>query len=244
MSQAKRVALALTVIIASGAAVAASASAAQPEFIVSKENERITIRGSNITLQAKGTKKFVECKTYSSSEGNVEGKSGTKKLANIHLKFTGCEMEKQECTEATLGVGEIESEPLSGELGYLKNPAPGEAGYIGLDLAPSSGEKFLDNFTCGTCPGMGVSIRHSPISLLSEIASSSANKPITSSEYLFFYAKQTAGKQLWSSFAGGAQDILWIEINGGGVEEAGAETTLELRPSEEGSTLEVKGSQV
>jgi len=82
----------------------------------------------------------VECEKEASS-GEATGKN---KIANVHVAFTGCKTLGAPCTSAGAAEGEIKTNPLKGELGYI-NKSTKE---VGVKLEPATKHGHFAAFEC------------------------------------------------------------------------------------------------
>jgi len=89
---------------------------------------------------------FVECAT----ETNSGETSSTNKILNVLVKFTGCAaFGSLPCQSSGLKEGEIKTNLLKGQLGYISKPAK-EAGVV---LSPAKAKGQFAEFAC---PGIGL----------------------------------------------------------------------------------------
>jgi hypothetical protein len=70
-----------------------------------------------------------------------------KSLANVVMRFTGCEAVGVKCASAGHVQGEIETQPLEGKLGWISKP-----GLPGLLLQPAGGKGAFMEYGCGASP--------------------------------------------------------------------------------------------
>jgi hypothetical protein len=90
----------------------------------------------------------VECEAETSS-GEAHS---TKSIVNVHVTFTGCKIfGSAPCQGAGLAEGEIRTNPLKGELGYISK-AKHE---VGVRLTPVKAKGHFADFSC---PGVGLTI--------------------------------------------------------------------------------------
>jgi hypothetical protein len=140
--------------------------------------------------------------------------------ANIQLKgeYTGAKSEKitnltmQGCTNVGRGgtecftnpvePGTIESEvPLVGELGSIPGSLSAASPWAGWDLKAENSATPIVTFTCGEALSEEVVMLEGSVIGRAK----KTNKMVPTFEFLL---KQTAGKQIPSSFIGGAEDVL------------------------------------
>ncbi len=141
--------------------------------------------------------------------------SSTKAVANVILRLTGCHLgEAGSCQSADAVEGEIATTTLSGELGVLKASPEGPAkNTIGLDLQPASGEVFA----AFRCAGISVLVTGSVISTVTR------NSMKVSGHLSLGESK---GKQKWTHFEGGEEDVLQTKFGEGTVEKSGLALTM------------------
>jgi len=84
---------------------------------------------------------YVECGT----EANTGEAVASNKVGNVHVKFTGCLLLGQvPCNSSGQAEGEIETNPLKGELGYIKKSAK----EVGVLLEPAKKAGAFAEFEC------------------------------------------------------------------------------------------------
>ena len=85
----------------------------------------------------------VEC-AKESATGEAEGKN---KIANVHVKFTGCVLfGSKACTGEGKAPGEIETTTLKGSLGYISKPGK----EVGVLLEPAKKHGPFAEFSCAS----------------------------------------------------------------------------------------------
>lgn len=91
----------------------------------------------------------VECESEQST-GEAVGKD---KIANVHVTFKGCTLEGFfPCQNESAATGEVKTETLSGELGYIN-----KAGHeVGVRLTPAKKHGPFATFLCGSPPSYPV----------------------------------------------------------------------------------------
>jgi hypothetical protein len=195
----------LAVMLATGAAFAATASAAPPEFSAPFPNP-FTSASKASTLETV-TKVRVKC-TASTDSGMVTGP----KTVSVRIDFTSC------TTTAIAGVlcqspngapGEIQTELLLGTLGYVTAPPATE---VGLDLSNPTGGP-LAVFFCGTLKG---EVFGSVIGKVTPL-----NKVITPGKHVGVKFMQKAGHQTIKMLLGGPLDVPFTSLGGGPLVESG-----------------------
>jgi hypothetical protein len=155
------------------------------------------------------TKAKVQCKSASGA-GEY---SGTKALAGLVLKFSGCGGFGASCSSSGAAAGEIVTSSLTGALGWLERANK----KLAIDLGAAGG---IANFTCGTT---AVSWRGGLIgpALTDKMAASTSLK-----------FKASKGKQNPEAVEGGPREVLEQAINGGSYAAVGATFTLTLTSEE------------
>jgi hypothetical protein len=86
---------------------------------------------------------FVECATENNT-GEAEAKN---KVANVHVRFTGCKaLGSIPCESPGKAEAEVETSPLKGELGYISKSAK----EVGVLLEPAKKHGLFAEFVCST----------------------------------------------------------------------------------------------
>ncbi len=164
-----------------------------------------------------------------------EGKFTTPNTAGkILVTFTGCTLKGGQCNN-TGKAGEIKTNALKGEVGYLKGKG-GPSPVVGVRLSAESAE-YDAEFICS-----GELYLRTIGPVFGEVDSEAVNK-LTDEVTLTF--EQSAGIQRYRSFEGGAEDeYLETKISGGpfrsneeGSSDESAEATKSINV---GETLELK----
>lgn len=146
---------------------------------------------------------------------------GPQEVLEVVVTFTGCKLlvtGEPSCQSTGMAAGEILTEPLMGELGFITT-VPLD---VGLDLLPETGE-LLAVFLCGTTE---IDVLGSVIGLITPI-----NEPAGQFTLEF---KQTAGVQEPTKFEGGPEDVLTTDIGTEAVKSGleGSETITTSEPVE------------
>ncbi|MCW3027566.1 MAG: hypothetical protein JWN81_777, partial [Solirubrobacterales bacterium] len=144
--------------------------------------------------------------------------SGTKKIVKVTVTFTGCVLSGKKCNSAGAAVGEIKTNELEGQIGYIEPKANQE---VGQDLWPSSRtaaekekhefskERLFAEFACEGSTGNKV--WGSVIGKLTPVNTLSKTMTLT-------YAKGTnAGEQAIKKLEGvegGVEDVLKSNLFG------------------------------
>jgi hypothetical protein len=164
------------------------------------------------------------------------------KAASVSLTFKGCEKvsTKKPCQSSPTTAGEVStSQPLEGELGFIKGGAKPK---VGLDLKAKSPSPTVIAFTCGGPPGeLGAGeLWTVEGSAIGEVKPLNGMRVI---EQLLFKAK--GGKQVPERFEAGLKDTLIAtrtegtnqKVEQAGLTLAGESTTI---PSKGEEKLEIK----
>lgn len=144
MERARQVGLALIGVLAVGAATAASAHAAFPEF---EKVAELETRGGPAELKtAAGA--VIKCTTLFLFKGGTISTPGSKKAKKVLGKLENCKTTaNNECKTQGSGAGEITFEELEGEIGYIK-PVVLKATIIAFALSPSVAGSPITKFKC------------------------------------------------------------------------------------------------
>ncbi|MCW3056336.1 MAG: hypothetical protein JWO21_305, partial [Solirubrobacterales bacterium] len=189
MHRLKVLGLTLVAVLAVSAVAVASASAALPEFTVFPN--KATGSGGAGTLETlKGEK--VTC----TAEKDKSEINGAKTVKGVVVTFTGCKESvfKANCNSAGAAAGEIVTNELSGEIGYVNKATKA----VGLDLKPV-GELFAE-FNC-TGGLLKLKVKGSVIGKLSPV--NTATK-----EFKLEFKLAGVGKQEIEKFETGLKDTL------------------------------------
>jgi hypothetical protein len=187
-----------------------------------------TARSANSTLASSEMPGVMECKSTAST-GEL---TGTREAKDVLITSAGCEAAGLTCTSAGAKAGEIVTNPLKGELGYLAGKGTSTP-TVGLLLLQES-TTYTAEFDCE-----GVLVRiQGPV--IAEVTGD-VNRISTESTYAF---RQSDGVQQFTGFEGGAflDDVWRWEFNDGkGYEpEGGDPSGLELTASARSDALEIK----
>ncbi len=198
MKRIKTIGLALVAVFALSAVVAASASAAAPEFSPATEQGFTSSSGTSV-LTAGGAGGTVITCTASSGAGRI---TGAKTVAGVSVTFTGCTAKsKGTCEVHSTGAGkeEIKTGELNGELGKVaKKEATSK---VGLDLKAVSGSFVTVEGTC--IPFEKSSVSGSVIGEVTPVAGGAG----TSGKLTYALEKE---KQKIQMFEGGSKDTLSV----------------------------------
>jgi hypothetical protein len=217
------VSAAFVVLPAGGAA----AVPAKPRFEFPAVKKHITSDGGASVLETVGGTK-VTCKAES-DEGVILS-NGTNVVREAIVTFTGCESGGFKCKSPDGGPGEILTNPLKGQLGYLEAV---ESGKVGVDLAAETGE-LLGEVDCAG--GLAkVKVRGD---LVGEIGPLN----VARKEFSLSFA-QASGKQEWAKifleepFESGkyieVASVPEVSIDGFAFKDAGLESTDQIATEEE-----------
>ncbi len=208
MKHLRRLSFYLMAAGAFGALGASASSAALPEFVGSTPLA-FTSKLKATTLETVGTLK-ITC-AGGSNAGDVTGP----KTLTVRIKFTGCILNGLRCASGATA-GEIETPPLTGTLGYIKQATKD----VGLDLAQPAGAPFMA-FTCGE--DLPVVVQGSVIGTIKPI-----NKNVAPPKHFTVKFAQKKGKQKPTKFEVGPVDVLSTALGGGPFEESGLASSDEL----------------
>jgi hypothetical protein len=139
--------------------------------------------------------------------------TGPKEVGKVFVTFTGCEEPEKKVKCKTMGKaeGEIATLELKGHLGYLEKSVP----KVGLVLEPTTGTLFAELL----CPSAIFKIKING-KVIAEI-SSALNTLSTTGE--LHYALTAKGRQVWTKFEGGVEEILKDTFSGGAEENSAIE---------------------
>jgi hypothetical protein len=163
MKSIKIMGLCLVAAFLVSAVAVATASATKPEFRFSGTKTAFsstsgagTLVQENGTTEENGSK--VEC-TKDYDTGEIEGASGTDKVTNVLVLFTGCTSEvlgtTYNCGTSSAASGEIKTNALEGQLGYINESAK----TVGLVLKPKSPATLFALFECESAAKAKLSIK-------------------------------------------------------------------------------------
>jgi hypothetical protein len=192
-----------------------------PGVIKNKFTTKIT-EGTIATLETVGGTK-ITC----TGETSVGEFLNTKEVGKMVAKFTGCETNKLKCESAGAGLGNINTAPLGGPIGFETIVEPASKDHLANELHSESG-----NIAEFECAGLKVVVRGSVLHKIT------ANAMKLTATEKFTAAK---GKQKPEHFAGGVakEHILETSTNGGPFEQSGQTITGILTAEEkiEASTV-------
>lgn len=152
-------------------------------------------KGANLEIVGVGG---VTC-TSSADTGKF---TGPKAAGGIKVTFKGCELVHHQC-ENTATVGEIKTNPLKGEVGYIEG---GKSEHkVGVALTAETG-LYEAEFHCGE---QNLRVTGAVVGLLT-----SPRNVFTKEATLLF--EQTAGAQKYKQIEGGPNEELLTELGAGG----------------------------
>ena len=201
--------LCLVAVFVMSAVAVATASAAEPEFVFSGSKAFSTKSTEKGKLET-SIGEEVKC-TEESGTGEIEGTSGSKKVTKDFTFFKGCTTEilakVYNCQSASRATGEIATNELEGELGYI-NKTNKE---VGLLLKPKSPATLFAEFECVN--GANKTKIKVKGSIIGRIPTTSINSLIDITSYLLLdYGKGAAkGEPEIKSFEGLSEDHLLTE---------------------------------
>lgn len=171
--------------------------------------------------------------TVTCAKSSDSGKfTGPKTAGDVVAIFSGCEVAGIKC-ENTSKAGEIKTNPLDGEVGYIEGAGTGHP-VVGADLKPESSPYFAE-FECKESPfplrlrtGGSVIGEVTPVNTLTKEAT--------------FHFREAGGKQIPEEFEGGLPDTLitgtckGVGCTPNGEDPSAEETTV----TNKGEELELK----
>lgn len=175
--------LAVVAVLAVMPVAGAAAVPAKPRFEFPAVKKHVTSEGGAAMLETvAGTK--VTCKAVTNS-GTIPT-DGANAVREATVTFTGCEADGFKCKTAGAAAGEVQTNLLKGQLGYL---GAVESGKVGVDLVPEAGELLAEI----SCAG-GFAKAKLRGDLIGEIAPLN----VATKEFSLTF-KQATGKQEWAS---------------------------------------------
>ncbi|MGO9490061.1 MAG: hypothetical protein ACLQBB_13675 [Solirubrobacteraceae bacterium] len=177
-------------------------------------------KGANLEVKELGG---ISC-TSSSDTGEF---TGPKSASKVLVTFKGCELAHHQC-ENTATLGEIKTNALKGEIGYIEG---GRAKHeVGVALSAETG-LYEAEFKCGE---LELRVSGAVIGLVT-----STQNAFTNEATLLF--QQSAGEQRLKKLEGGPTDVLLTETRKVGGEYSGAAESGEATETTgKGETLELK----
>jgi opacity protein-like surface antigen len=178
-------------------------------------------KGANLEVKQLGG---IAC-TSSTDTGEF---NGPKSAANVAVTFKGCELAHHTC-QNTATAGEIKTNALKGEIGYIEGGAAKHE--VGVALTSQTGI-YLGEFKCGE---LEIRVHGTVIGLVT-----STKNAFTKEATLLF--QQSGGEQRIKKLEGGPTDVLLTESRKTGAEwpiEA-AESGEETESTGKGEELELK----
>jgi hypothetical protein len=134
------------IVLAVGAMGLAPAAMAFTKPYFTNSNRPFTSSLTSKVIMKNPAGQEVKCTTGTNEKGEVIA-GGSKKAKKIVMKFTGCEnTTSTKCTSTGAGVGEIVTQALEGELGYLE-PGVALAKVVAFALKPEVGT-LITLYTC------------------------------------------------------------------------------------------------
>jgi hypothetical protein len=178
-------------------------------------------KGTNLEVKELGG---ISC-TSSADTGEF---NGPKSAAHILVTFKGCELAHHQC-QNTATLGEIKTNALKGEIGYVEGGASRHE--VGVALTAESGA-YEAEFKCGE---LELRVHGSVIGLVT-----STENAFTKEATLLF--QQPGGEQRIKKLQGGPTDVLLTEARktGGEWPGEGAESGEALETTGKGETLDLK----
>jgi hypothetical protein len=126
------------------------------------------------------------------------------KTETVTIDLIGCVNGTQKCESNPAKEGEIETQALEGTLGFIHG---GEKPVVGLDIAPKAPSTNFVLFQCGKLPETSITTATVEGSLIAPV------KPLTTmaEEFKLPY-KVLSGKQAVQQFEGGVKDTLTAKL--------------------------------
>jgi hypothetical protein len=160
--------------------------------------------------------------------------SGPKNAKNINVTFTGCKFSSISCHSEGAAAGEIKTNPLVAEIGYLNKATK----KVGFDIKAETGT-INAIVICGGLPGEYVKLEVTG-SAVGEVVS--PVNVFTNLAVLEF--EQTFGKQKWTKLEGMPEDVLFTGFCKSIGHVCATEETIQsgesTRNEGKGETLELK----
>jgi hypothetical protein len=211
----RSVAVCGVVAVAMSVVVAASASAALPEFS-GPFPKPFKSNGGKVLIETAGVK--LTC-TATTDTGEILGA----KTGKVMIRLMGCSGLGFTCTSPGAAEGEMVTSELTTTLGYI-NQSKRE---VGIALATSSASIPFDEFECDQLKFV---VEGSVIGKITPI-----NKPVKSKSHFTFKFSQSKGVQKPTKLEGEPKDILEGHINGESYKlAAGLKTKDDITLSETG----------
>jgi hypothetical protein len=218
--------LAVLAVLAAMPVAGAAAAPAKPRFEFAAVKKHVTSEGGASILETvSGTK--VMCKNVS-DKGTIPA-NGANAVHEATVTFTGCEADGFKCETVGGPTGEIQTNLLKGQLGYL---GAVESGKVGVDLVAETGE-LLAEIECAA-GFVKVKLRGG---IIGEIAPIN----VASKEFSLTFA-QASGKQEWSKifleepFESGkykeVSSVPEVSVDGFAFKDAGLESLDEIATEE------------
>jgi hypothetical protein len=199
--------LCLVAAFVMSAMAAGTASAAKPEFLFQGSKPDFSSKSGAGKLET-SSGETVSC-TADTDRGEVEGASGSKKVTDVLISFTGCTSKiltiTYKCQTAGANPEEIKTTDLEGELGYIKKAAPVE---VGLLLKPKGTNLFAEFECVHNTEKIIIKVKGSIIGKITPI-----NKLVDPGEHatLTYEKGAKTGEPEITKFEGGAKDELLTE---------------------------------
>ncbi len=141
----KIIGLCLMAVSLVGAVASATATATLPGFLFTVNHRAFSSKGGASFFHPK-VSRIMECKSESDT-GEIANEQNTDKVENVLIVFRECKanaVEQFNCQSEGQPQGQIKTEQLEGNLGYIKSTAPKE---VGLVLKPTLKRPFAE-FEC------------------------------------------------------------------------------------------------
>jgi hypothetical protein len=226
MLRARITCLAVFAVLAVMPVAGAAAVPAKPRFEFPAVKKHVTSEGGTAVLETVGGTK-VTCKTVADT-GTIPA-NGANAVREATVTFTGCEVDGFKCKTAGAAAGEVQTNLLKGQLGYLGTV---ESGKVGVDLVAETAELLAEI----SCVG-GFAKARLRGDLIGEIAPIN----VASTEFALTF-QQASGKQEWAKifleepFQSGkyteVSSVAEVSVDGFAFKGAGLEATEKIATEE------------
>jgi hypothetical protein len=218
--------VAVVAVVAVMPVAVAAAVPAKPRFEFPAVKKQVTSEGGAAVLETvAGTK--VMCKAVTNS-GTIPA-NGANAVREATVTFTGCEADGFKCKTAGAAAGEVQTNMLKGQLGYLGTVGSGK---VGVDLVAEAGELLAEI----SCAGGFAKAK-----LRGDLIGAIAPINVATKEFTLTF-EQASGKQEWARifleepFESGkyteVASVAEVSIDGFPFKDAGLESTEKVATEE------------